>query len=149
MATQLECGFCNPPEKYQKFYIRDYGYWRVALHESQVYLGRCIIPLKRHLEDQSLVTPEEWMEMLQITRDLWGVTKELFGTGRFNLSTLGNEINHTHFHFIPRYEKKVVFEGITFRDDNWGKNYTPYNRGLLVPEEIQLKIRDAIKSELA
>ena len=43
----------------------------------------------------------------------------------WNYAQLGNVIPHLHFHFIPRYRGKRVFEDVTFIDKRWGKNYAP------------------------
>jgi diadenosine tetraphosphate (Ap4A) HIT family hydrolase len=53
-----------------------------------------------------------------------------------------------HTHIIPRYATPRIFEGMQFIDERWGKNYAPFNTKFKTPEEILIKIRDAIKKEL-
>ena len=66
----------------------------------------------------------------------------------FNYATLGNVVNHVHLHLIPRYKEEMIFDGITFKDKNWGRNYASYDTGFTIPEEATLRIRDRLKSLL-
>ncbi|MCL5438382.1 MAG: HIT family protein [Patescibacteria group bacterium] len=116
------------------------------MQEDQYYLGRCVILLKRHLEDFFDINENELKELFKITKNLRDVVKKVFGADMFNYATLGNVERHVHLHFIPRYSKKVVFKGIAFEDKNWGKNYAPYNKNFKIPKNVLMKIKDTIKS---
>lgn len=139
----MNCEFCN----LKGLTIKEYKNWVVHLSDDQRYLGRCIIRLRRHLEDFFDINEEELKELFEITKKLRDAIKEIFGAGMFNYATLGNVVRHVHLHFIPRYSKKVNFLGIIFEDERWGQNYAPYNK-FKISQEIKSKIIDKIKKKL-
>lgn len=145
---EAECPFCNPPYRYKDSYIADFEHWRLVLHENQYFLGRCLIPLKRHVEDFFDISKAELDEVYSIINRLRAVARESFGADMCNYAMLGNIVNHAHVHFIPRYSKPQVFAGVTFEDANWGKNYAPYDTGFVIPQKAKLEIVSTIKEAL-
>ncbi len=145
-ATTI-CIPCNPPQDIKELDIKTERYWKIGLHTNQAYLGRSVIVLNRHLEDYFDTTEEEQKEFNNIAKNLRNVLKNTFGAEMINYSSLGNEVRHVHWHLIPRYSKPVVFEGITFEDKRWGKNYSPYE-DLLIPKATLYDIRDEIKKRI-
>lgn len=134
---------------YERWKIRSFDHWAVYLHaESPSYLGRVYIWLLREEVDLMDITPEEQEELFAIGRQLKTVLKQLFQVDHFNWAALGNVAVHCHVHVIPRYKVPREFEGITFVDNRWGKNYVPYDRDFQVPEEVLEKLRDTIATEL-
>lgn len=145
----MKCGLCERDEKYERLDIKEYQYWGVTLFENQYYLGRNIIFLKRHAVDFFTdITNEERDEFFDITKIVRNSIKDLYNPDLFNYATLGNEVNHLHWHIIPRYKNEREINGVIFKDENWGKNYAPYNKKFVIPDEIQIKIKDEIKSRL-
>lgn len=51
-----------------------------------------------------------------------------------------------HWHFIPRYNYKIEFEGLKFYDPDFG--YIPQPIERKIPDNIMKKIIDKIKKEL-
>lgn len=143
----MVCEFCDN-DKFIELRIKEYRNWIVELYSNQCYLGRCVIRLKRHLEDFFEINEEELKELFEITKKLRDTIKELFGADMFNYASLGNVTRHVHLHFIPRYSKKINFSGFTFEDKRWGQNYTPSDREFKIPKEIQSAIRDKIREKL-
>jgi len=139
---------CQNPEEYRKFFIKEFDYWKVELHGNQCYLGRCIVILKRHLEDLFEISNEEKDEIFKIVRDLKNVLKESFNPDLTNYSSLGNETRHLHLHVIPRYEKPVKFAGMTFADKRWGQNPSPYDKTFKVSDDVYVQLVQAISSKL-
>mgnify|MGYP001609300747 CR=1 FL=1 len=76
----------------------------------------------------------------------------LWRPDHMNYAWLGNESHvhqgHGHMHLIPRYKHPVLFAGLEFHDDQWGKNYAPYPK-LGLPQSTLFMIRDALRKELA
>ena len=142
------CPFCGEESEFTHLLIKQYKYWRINLHTSQYYLGRCAILLNRHLEDFFDISDEERNELFHITKQLREAVKKSFQTDMFNYATLGNIIPHVHLHFIPRYKNSVTFADTKFTDERWGKNYAPYNTDFKIPEDIYPKIKDAILNNL-
>lgn len=111
-------------EDYSDKLIKEYKYWSIYIHHNQGYLGRCIIWCKREdaldLADASI---EEQRELFLVMRDLREVIKNVFRPDWFNYAFLGNETRHLHGHFVPRYEKPKVFNGMVFKDRLFGHNF--------------------------
>ncbi|MEK6953296.1 MAG: HIT family protein [Nanoarchaeota archaeon] len=134
---------------YEEVLIKEYGHWKVYLHENQGYLGRVYIWAKRKdAFDFFDMTREEQEEYFKIGREIKKALKKLFEPDIYNYATLANVTRHLHTHIIPRYEDKREIFGITFIDERWSKNYAPQNNNFEVSEEVLIKIKDLIKSEL-
>lgn len=137
-------------EDYSRFTVKEYQFWSVQVHQDQAYLGRCVIWCKRQdAEDLTDATAEEQQELFTVLQEVRSATKKAFEAEWFNYTFLGNETRHLHGHFIPRYSSLREFGGVTFTDEQWGKN--PYKGqkkdflttpGLL--EAVRLKLKDTL-----
>ena len=135
-------------ENFSKYKIKDYKYWSIFIHQNQGYLGRCVIWCNREdALDLADATPEEREELFSVLKKLGNAIKMIFQPDCLNYSFLGNEMRHLHGHFIPRYAKPKVFEGITFEDKLYGHNYKT-NQSFSTPPEVVEKIRLKIKETL-
>lgn len=125
--VENRCTLCQTPEKFQDLEIARCQYWRVTLHESSHYPGRCLVILNRHIQDAIVnTTDEEITEFRMIARGLELAVSRTFGASHFNYADLENEVPHAHWHFIPRYDIPFTW-GLFFRlDENMGRNYAPY-----------------------
>jgi diadenosine tetraphosphate (Ap4A) HIT family hydrolase len=133
--------------------IREYEHWTLSIHEDQRYLGRCYAWLVREGEMQrfSQLSADELRELHAICKQLEAAWELLWKPDHVNYCMLGNYVHlhagHGHMHLIPRYKEPREFNGRTYTDDRWGKNYAPATR--YVPEATELlAIRDAIKDAL-
>lgn len=140
---KIECGLCQRSEKYTRLDIKDYNYWGVTLFENQYYLGRSIIFLKRHAGDAFIDTSIDEKNELEniVIPKLTNAISNLYKPDRFNYAALGNEVEHAHWHIIPRYGKPVEFCGMVFEDKNYGKNYAPYDKNFKIDDEILMRIK--------
>jgi len=133
---------------YKKLLIKDYKHWEVYLHENH-YLGRVYIWAKRKdALDFFEMTEEEQREYFKIGKELKKVLKRLFKPDLYNYATLANVSPHLHTHFIPRYKDKRKVFGIIFIDERWGKNYAPYNKDFKIAEDVLMRIKEKIMTEL-
>ena len=145
----MKCKYCNPSKEFEKWQIRKFKYWTIYLSTNQCYLGRCVVKLNRHLEDFFSINKQERAEFFKIVKELRDVIRLLFGAELFNYAFLGNVVRHLHLHFIPRYSKEVgIGWGYIFRDERWGKNYTPYDYEFKTPKDALFLIRDKIKKRI-
>jgi len=133
------------PEDFSKNLIKEYKHWAIYAHHNQGYLGRCVVWCKREdALDLTDATPEEQSELFLVLRDLREGVKKVFQPDWFNYSFLGNEMQHLHGHFIPRYAKPKTFMDIVFEDKLYGHNYkTDHN--LKTPLELLNEVRDKLK----
>ena len=107
--------------------IAETDYWEIFLAPSQRYLGTCVISLKRRCEDLKDLYLEEWVDFGKLVESMELANKKTFNADLFNWSCLKNSVfrnnnpkPHIHWHFIPRYKKPVVFEGLEFNDPDFG-----------------------------
>jgi len=146
---------------YERFLITaEYRYWKVYLHEQQQYLGRVYVSAKRD-DASGFAGTAYWRHSFQAMNkgeceELFEIVMpkiqyalcELWLPDRFNYAELENEWEHLHVHIIPRYKAPRMFDGITFTDTRWGKNYAPYDKAFKVPKETLMSIRDKIQQAL-
>ncbi len=142
------CQFCNQSDTYKHLLIKRYKYWRLELGCNQYFLGKCLLILNRHEEDLMNITLYEQKELFQISKHVRDILKELFQPDKFNYSSLGNEENHVHWHVVPRYKQKRLFESTVFEDKIWGRNYAHYDKSFSISREIENKIVLALKKRL-
>lgn len=128
-------------EDFSKYKIKEYKYWKLFIRENQSYLGRCVVWCEReNVLDLTDATQEEVEELFLVLRELRKATLKIFQPDWFNYSFLGNSTRHLHCHFIPRYAKPKIFEGITFEDKLFGHNWKTDN-DFIIPESVLDKIR--------
>ncbi len=147
----MECSYCNELES------RNYGnlifqtdYWIVFLAPNQSNIGTCVVALKRHYGNLAGLNPEEWVDFGEIVQKLELSLKKSFDATLFNWESLmnadylkNNPDPHLHWHFIPRYNHKIEFEGIVFEDPNFGRmKHMPIRK---IPQNIREKIINKIK----
>ena len=136
---------------YEQYKIKSYRHWEVYLHENQCYLGRVFVLLKddEGIEDFLAVEGEARDEFFLICKELKAALKTLFKPDKMNYAALSNTSENIHVHFVPRYKEPRGFNGVTFVDQRWGKNYAPYDRLFTLEESILFKIKDALIDQLS
>ena len=128
--------------------IKEGKYWSVRLHGNQGYLGRCVVWCKREdVEDLTQCTADERDELFNILTVLREAANALFHPDRINYAFLGNIEPHLHGHFIPRYKAPQEYEGVTFKDARWGRNYDT-DPEFVTPDDVALKIAEAYRLKL-
>lgn len=126
-------------------------YWKIVLSYDQLYFGRCVVILKRACTALSEVTTKEMADFLEVVQKYESTFKREYGAIMFNYSCLMNDAYQNdppdpqvHWHFRPRYDKPMVFEGIDFIDPNFGHHYDREHKRLL-DKELEQKIVSALR----
>jgi|SRR3989344_4782962 len=106
-------------------------YWKIILFEDQAYLGRCVIVLKRHCDELSNLTLDEWSDFYEVVKKLEFALKKTFKATMFNWACLMNDAYKSknpkpqvHWHFRPRYNSDVLFMGEKFEDLEFAHHYS-------------------------
>ncbi len=134
---------------YSSFRIKEFNHWDLYLHENQCYLGRTFLLAKDTTAlDFVEMSVDERNDFFAIATELREILEELFSPDKFNYAALGNVFRRLHVHIIPRYKTPRVFEGITFIDHQWGKNYAPYDKSFLINSGVQKSIINSIQGKL-
>jgi diadenosine tetraphosphate (Ap4A) HIT family hydrolase len=130
--------------------IKNYSFWTVYLYKSQAYLGRCKIALNRPgaVDPFTDTTAEEQSELATIITKLQATLHDLYQPDLLNYANLRNTWHRCHWHVIPRYAAPRTIGGQQFVDDNWGKNYAPYDRTFKIHEDLMAKIQHDITAKL-
>ena len=130
-------------------------YWQVILMPNQSYLGYCNVSLKRrNCGDLADVTNEEMLDFLQLVKILENTFRKAFDATMFNWTCLMNlayqdspPTPHVHWHFRPRYNRKVTFGGVEFVDQLFGQHYAwPPTERILSDKTRKLIIDEILKS---
>jgi diadenosine tetraphosphate (Ap4A) HIT family hydrolase len=134
--------------------IYETKYWEVKLSPDQAYLGRCTVKIKRDVSTLSELRKEEWLDFADIVIKMENALKKTFNATMFNWTCLMNNAYLqksykpiVHWHFRPRYTKKVKFLGNTFEDKEFGKHYDR-KRKEIVSSELLSKIAEEIKKNI-
>lgn len=111
--------------------VYDTEFWKIILNDDQIYLGRCVVVLKRKCRDLSGLSHEEALDFLDnVVVKMEQSLRESFGADMFNWTCLMNNAYQeespnpqVHWHLRPRYRKQVGFAGEIFTDPNFGHHY--------------------------
>ncbi|MCD6046472.1 MAG: histidine triad protein [Gammaproteobacteria bacterium] len=96
------CPFCTP-ENFASRMIKEFdrAYWILA--ENQFYEGYSILISKQHFREWHEVPEEIVAELNQNLRSIAATIQAKFQPHKLNLASLGNVVEHLHWHIIPRY----------------------------------------------
>lgn len=130
-------------------------YWKVILMEQQLYIGRCIVLLKRPCGELSGLDKNEAIDFFEIVKKLENLFKKTFKATMFNWSCSMNDAYKTkpydsqvHWHFRPRYENPVEINGQVFKDPNFAHHYLRGDFEIKVSKEIQEIINKKLQENL-
>jgi len=94
---------------------------------AQDHPGYCIITSKK--ERLSDLTPEEWIELGALEKELERVCNKVLKPTMYNFACLmnnayrDNETPNVHYHFIPRYKEETIIVGKKYKDKYFGYNF--------------------------
>jgi diadenosine tetraphosphate (Ap4A) HIT family hydrolase len=134
--------------------ISETEYWEIFLAPSQRYLGTCVISLKRgEIWDLKDLKTEEWIDFGNLVEAMEIANRKIFNADLFNWSCLKNSVfrknnpkPHIHWHFIPRYENPIVFEGLEFDDPDFGYFARAIHKK--IPNNLRDKLLKLMKDNL-
>jgi diadenosine tetraphosphate (Ap4A) HIT family hydrolase len=119
--TSSECALCRP--RLETPTLRESDFWRIALNRNQNLLGKTILVLRRHIEDVTRLSGEEWMDLHTEVRWTTERLRRAFSPDHFNYSFLQNVDRHVHLHVIPRYVGTREITSVQFCDPDYPARY--------------------------
>lgn len=142
----MDCALCSRVELIKRgeypFLIHEFENSYLMLGEHQYYQGYCVLLSKsHHVEMSDIPSPirEKLFTEMMISSDL---IKRVFAPKKMNLCSLGNVVEHLHWHFFPRYA-----EDQNFKNPPWLQMHlfdsaktTPEMRDVLI-KKLQLEIQ--------
>lgn len=134
---------------YEKLKVRSFDHWDLYLHDNQCYLGwLCLFSNPRRTIDLFDLEDRPLQELTSVVKLARSALDRLFKPDRINYSCLCNVCPSLHVHIIPRYQTDRSYNGVIFRDANWGKNYAPYNKNFKVSDSLLEALRKEIEGGL-
>jgi diadenosine tetraphosphate (Ap4A) HIT family hydrolase len=88
--------------------------------EHQFFPGYCVLYLKDHKTDLSLLTPEVQEEFFSEVMRSANAIKQIFSPTKLNYSCLGNVVDHIHYHIFPRYDVELNKQ---IKKDPWANDH--------------------------
>jgi len=108
-----ECPFCGPREDKNEYWERvaTLTISSLYLHKIQTYRGYSILIFDpRHVTRPSDLSSDEWQAFCSDLYLAQSAIEFVVKPDLMNTAALGNQIEHLHWHIIPRYES----------DPRWG-----------------------------
>lgn len=150
----MGCDVCEIDQKSPNVVMND-KCWFVIVSYDQLYLGRCLVVLKRHCPSLSDLHEEEVTEWFEIVKKLEYSLSQAFKPKLFNWACLMNDTfksgkgsnPHVHWHVRPRYSDPVVFSDRVFADPDFAHHYGR-DHDIVEPDLIE-KVAKTIRHSLA
>ncbi len=132
----ISCKGSDDPEEARRIVWQNEFVKIVLRTDNQCWLGRCIIVPKEHISPVTLYAtrPDILVQIASAIALLNKVYANLYGMKMSNIAQLGNLTEdeqgkktaedgyfHSHYHYIPRYDKPVERYGHVFEDPQWGR----------------------------
>lgn len=141
----MNCPLCqrveNTAKKNYPFLIHEFPHSYLYLGEHQFYRGYSVLVSKDHYREMtdlpSNIRDAFFHEMMKAHAAIG----EVFEPKKMNLCSLGNVVDHVHWHFFPRYEDDVHFKNPPWlqMDQFESARVAPMERDKLI-EMIQKKL---------
>jgi diadenosine tetraphosphate (Ap4A) HIT family hydrolase len=109
----MSCLLCDRVELTNKnqypYLIKEFKHSYLMLGEHQFFSGYCVLVLKEHYREMtdipSPLREEFFQEMMKTSRAI----DHVFKPKKMNMCSLGNVVDHVHWHFFPRYANDPHF----------------------------------------
>jgi diadenosine tetraphosphate (Ap4A) HIT family hydrolase len=109
----MNCPLCERVESIEKgkypYLIHEFKNSYLLLGEHQFYRGYCVLVSKSHHKEMADIASPEREEIFQEMMISSQVIQKTFNPKKMNLSSLGNVVEHLHWHFFPRYQEDKDF----------------------------------------
>lgn len=91
------------------FLIHEFENSYLYLGEHQFYRGYCVLVTKEHFREMTDVPEGKREELFKEMMKSHSVIEKVFKPKKMNMCSLGNVVDHVHWHFFPRYENDPQF----------------------------------------
>ena len=96
----MTCVFCTQPSAAGEVVFEDGQTW-VLLHPDSAVRGHAMVVVRRHVENASDLSEDEWSHLTRIERVAEQVLLDETKTDRAILLKLGIQTPHLHLHIYP------------------------------------------------
>ena len=110
----MPCLLCERIQKTNEglypFIIHEFKNSYLYLGEHQYYEGYCILVTKTHFREMTDLPQKMRDEVFQEMMICHEAIQKVFQPKKMNLCSLGNVVDHVHWHFFPRYADDQNFK---------------------------------------
>ena len=110
----MNCPLCERVEATKNqnypFLVHEFKHSFLYLGEHQYYRGYCVLVTKNHYREMTSIPENIRSEFFQELMKTHELLEKVFTPKKMNLESLGNVVDHMHWHFFPRYEDDVDFK---------------------------------------
>ncbi|GAB1452024.1 hypothetical protein MASR2M47_20800 [Draconibacterium sp.] len=121
--------------KLNEYLIKKVGNWNISLRPQQPTIGSLVLSLDRKCESLAQMSREEGAELAMAFSEIEDMLGRILKPDKMNYLALMMVDKQVHFHVIPRYSQKVVFNNKVFVDSDWPFPHTLQALNLR-PDEI-------------
>ena len=109
----MTCPLCQRVSSSEKneypYLIHEFKNSYLYLGEHQYYEGYCVLVSKKHYREMIDLPNEIRDEIFHEMMKSHEVISKVFNPKKMNMCSLGNVVDHIHWHFFPRYEADPNF----------------------------------------
>jgi len=95
------------------------GSWIISLRPQQPTIVSLVLTLNRKCERLSQITKKEASELAVAFDEIEKMLNSTFNPDKINYLALMMLDNQVHFHVIPRYSKKILYNETVYIDSQW------------------------------
>lgn len=110
----MSCPLCDRVKNTSKgeypYLIHEFKHSYLYLGEHQYYQGYCVLVSKGHYREMTDVPSPAREELFLEMMKAHEVIQKVFQPKKMNMCSLGNVVDHVHWHFFPRYESDPNFK---------------------------------------
>lgn len=110
----MSCPLCDRVKNTTKgeypFLVHEFKNSYLYLGEHQFYKGYCVLVTKKHYREMTDLPAGEREEVFQEMMTAHEAIQKVFNPKKMNMCSLGNVVDHIHWHFFPRYEDDAQFK---------------------------------------
>jgi diadenosine tetraphosphate (Ap4A) HIT family hydrolase len=140
----MTCLLCDriklTAEKKYPYLIKEFKHSFLMLGEHQFFSGYSVLVLKHHYREMTDIPSPMREEFFQEMMDSSRIVSDHFRPKKMNMCSLGNRVDHIHWHFFPRYA-----DDPHFFDPPWLRMHL-FDGALITPEEARVIIGQIAQS---
>lgn len=118
----MNCSLCDRVQALKEgmypLLVKEFKHSYLLLGDHQYYPGYCVLLSKIHYREMTdlpaAVQAEFFHEMMIAHR----IIEKTYQPKKMNMCSLGNVVDHVHWHFFPRYESDPHFKNPPFLQMN-------------------------------
>lgn len=92
------------------YLIHEFPNSYLYLGEHQYYKGYCVLVSKKHYREMTDMPESERNALFQEMMKSHQIIEKVFQPKKMNMCSLGNVVDHIHWHFFPRYADDANFK---------------------------------------